>query len=117
MSEFKVGDWVRDSESNTIFQYRGTIKDEDGVEWCPDGTHDSIFGPQVPLLEDAIHWQPKSGEWCIFYNDDMNFAVVGKFHECEEAQYTCVQYSYGNYESYKNCEPFIGTLPTFIEGK
>lgn len=107
--KFKAGDWVISSSGtiHRIIQYEDRsviITDE------YDYYHKRNFVNMYKL------WQPQKAEWCWFYNGDMNFAVLGQYYGYEEGKHTCVQYTYGNYEDYTFCEPFIGHLPTNTKG-
>lgn len=107
--KFKVGDWVK------ILTFRNhvpvTIKN---IEGCRYVLSTGLYA------DDAILelWQPKPGEFCWFWNKD-RFPTVAKLTEiCNDgnikyfASIPNQPHPLGAY--YKNCEPFIGQLPTYL---
>ena len=54
-------------------------------------------------------WTPQLGEWCWFGAIEDNYGIL--------AQYGTYHHEHsGNYEDvYDRCEPFTGTLPTFLK--
>lgn len=85
MNEFKVGDWVVDKLGNHK-PFQVTEKDLEE------------HSPQY-IQKDCKQWQPRLEEWCWFYMEDHSPILM--------------QY-YGQ-ENWDIIEPFIGTLPSFIE--
>ncbi len=56
-------------------------------------------------------WKPKTGEWCVFYNNNAESFRVAKFNyigfgEGKEGKYKDMQ---GNY--FDICEPYLYELP------
>ena len=106
-SKFKVGDWVR-APSGCVYQINET---------------NILHG-----TKHFIQWQPKEGEWCWFWNDSDDIPILAKLISIEyflerpteykiktpsyisETVYSCMTYMY-----FKNCEPFIGQLPTILK--
>ena len=109
MNSFKPGDWVNIPSLNTEpAQYRSDL--------CHLG------------LE---LWHPKVGEWCWFWNKEIDVPILSKLSDITNYEdLPTIYYSEhpmyiklgedDNYEivesyNFNNCEPFIGQLPTFIK--
>lgn len=108
--KFKVGDWVRDGKN--IYQF---------IE--PSSIHS-----YESSLQRCELWQPKPGEFCWFWNEPSDIPILAKLISIEyflekpteykiktpsyisETVYSCMTYMY-----FKNCEPFIGQLPTNLK--
>jgi hypothetical protein len=89
---FKVGDWVNIEGAGGTFVGKITFIDSNG-----DLTLDAN---SVAYASQAELWQPEPDEWCVMKEGaKTNSFSVQKWHE--DAKWTP--------------EPFIGTLPTFIE--
>ena len=90
--EFKVDDWVK------------TINGIDKITGIHDNNVDLLVN-QFSTLEQLEKWEPKTGEWCWFWDKDskslMKSPLLGKYGE----------YSW-SLEYYDYCEPFFGTLPS-----
>lgn len=103
--KFKVGDWLIEIHSNSYAKVLEVIE--------KDLLRVKLYDSNAIITTestDFIHWQPKSGEWCLF-SDSKNpsYYMLAKYGTKDH------EYS-GNYESnYDICEPFIGTLPTFLQ--
>lgn len=81
-----------------------------------------IFGGDVTLVYPILNetnklWQPQVGEWCWLYGKLIKLTDISSIEYCQyitsvgdndEASYEYLQ---------SNCEPFIGTLPTFLKDK
>jgi hypothetical protein len=103
MSNFKIGDWVREP---------------DGDIWKLDNEVEK--GSYVDT--DCELWQPKVGEWCWFRSDNMPkyIQVLAQFKEYYNGEYAVVFNPKDVEEGtetiyYTECEPFIGELPSFIK--
>ena len=107
MSEFKVGDWVRNIDNNSVFKVIG-VHDLGDEFFYSDGckTH------RIIKLE---QWQPKEGEWCWFKDEKNTIGSLTKLVGIEKD---------GTYYGYSSCgipdeapcvEPFIGELPSFLK--
>ena len=92
--EFKVGDWVRNTELNRIFKYSYSDLVYDKAN-PSHGKHDEL-------------WQPKVGEWVWSQVGDSKIPTV-----IEVTQ----QHIDEDWLNSNNCEPFIGELPSFIKDK
>ena len=59
--KFKVGDWVRDLRDNSVFQINSVN-----------------FNLNLSITNGVyIHWQPKPGEWCWFYQSKREIPTLG----------------------------------------
>lgn len=104
MNDFKVGDWVRDIISGNIHQVHNS---------------DIVNGE----YSQVIKWQPKASEWVWVWYKNRN-PILAKFVELSdnknnpyvvEGLMNSLNGSfYTSNIEYPNCEPFIGTLPTFL---
>lgn len=110
--DFKVDDWIV-SSTNGLGRVN---KDENGKFFIiyPDGSGE--------YLKDIKYekWQPKEGEWCWFWGDGMRMPIIDRFiQKTEYADYTAETginlNRYSIYKDFKNCEPFIGELPTVLK--
>ena len=69
-------------------------------------------------------WQPEEGEWCWFWNNEKDLTLQ-KFWKKQQDYFIvvfCEKHKTDGLISYdvtenhfKNCEPFIGQLPTFLK--
>ena len=125
--KFKVGDWVR--VKTDTFEYDGTARISKGVKrlsksdmWLFNENHYKCNPDNY-----IEHWQPKPDEWCWFWNfTDM--PILAKLISIEyflerpteykiktpsyisKTVYSCMTHMY-----FKNCEPFIGQLPSNLK--
>lgn len=92
--EFKIGDWIRNNSSGTVFKYTKNMLQ-------PDETCCEI-------------WEPKVGEWCWFYDRINETPKLRKlFHP---VGYDDHGYFYtADNSPWIYCEPFIGELPTNLK--
>ena len=101
--KFKVGDWVRDLRDNRVFQINSVNFN------LKLSTKNTVY----------VHWQPKIGEWCWFWNKDRLHTVAQLVEVCNEgnrkyfASIPNKPHQLGGY--YENCEPFLGHLPTKLQ--
>lgn len=115
MQQFKVGDWIRNTEINRIFKYS-----------YQDLQYDTA-NPQHSKHDEP--WQPKEGEWCWFGQRlgkvlDV-FTVQGKTKVKSTVEYPVYVMNGRRKELYEtrndwnidNVEPFIGQLPSFIQDR
>ena len=95
--QFKIGDWVKDTRSDKVFQI------------TPETFNLNYQGNIYKL------WQPQPNEWCWLYGKLIKLTDISNIEYCQyitsvgddnEASYEYLQ---------SNCEPFIGTLPTFLK--
>ena len=109
--KFESGDWVRIPNTNQVKLIDNIVDD---AYYAKEGyIGDDEFKP-IEL------WQPQVGEFVVLYNfaDGLQKSFrVAQFKQVahgkgREGQYKDMQ---GNY--FTHCEPFKGTLPTFIKDK
>lgn len=56
-------------------------------------------------------WQPKPGEWCLFWDDEFKFLIVlAKFKRMVNNKFE-TEFN----ETWDNCAPFIGELPEHLK--
>lgn len=123
--KFKVGDWVvnKTSKQRIIKKVTSAYSDSDTVT-----VGDSTVGINVMLIKDLELWQPKPGEYCWVWNEPSDVPILTKVISMNyflgrpteykvktpsyisETVYSCMTYMY-----FKNCEPFIGQLPTILK--
>lgn len=105
--KFKVGDWVVDIHSTTKARVLEVFGNQIRVKFCyPDAiiTTDS---------SDFIHWVPKKGDWCWFWNETLKTPMLLQFERfCSTGLY---KYDANNGRNYQYCEPFLGELPTNLK--
>jgi len=113
--KFKAGDWVRDGEN--IYQF---------IE--PSSIHS-----YESSLQRCELWRPQLGEWCWFYsNGSYDTPCLRKFITTIDDTYIALNSQNSrritltevpsfvkgisdSYVTYKNCEPFIGQLPSYLK--
>ena len=113
--KFKVGDWVRDGEN--IYQF---------IE------PSSIYSYESSLQRCEL-WKPQLGEWCWFSNSrSYDTPCLRKFITVIDDTYIALNSQNSShitptevpsfkkgisdsYVTYKNCEPFIGQLPSYLK--
>lgn len=103
MNEFKVGDWVVNTTHSGYTPFQ--LKDSDFY---------GISKKNQVFFTNLKYWQPKLGEWCWFKSasDSAEFGeYVGK---TEHGKYQMRPNSVTCIFNYSYCEPFIGTLPSFL---
>jgi hypothetical protein len=94
MSNFKIGDWVREP---------------DGDIWKLDNEVEK--GSYVDT--DCELWQPKIGEWCWYVASGgfvkcLEYITENKFDGCYLGGSDATCYI-------QDCEPFVGKLPSFLK--
>ena len=100
--KFKVGDWVRDLRDNSVFQINSVN-----------------FNLNLSITNGVyIHWQPKPGEWCWFYQSKREIPTLGNLKHFSDKDSFCA-YSTPkasmSVKYFKHCEPFLGQLPTNLQ--
>ena len=100
--KFKIGDWVRDLRDNSVFQINSVN-----------------FNLNLSITNGVyIHWQPKPGEWCWFYQNKREIPTLGNLKHFSDKDSFCA-YSTPkasmSVKYFKHCEPFIGQLPTSLQ--
>ena len=94
MSEFKVGDWVRNTWLGTVKQYSYS-----------DRAYDDKYNGTENESKHWELWEPQVGEWCWFLSNS-------RLSSLELLNFSG---TYLDDEDYRNYEPFIGNLPNFIK--
>lgn len=109
--KFKVGDWV------THIDYKTTVGKiveifnvpnarECYVDWgCDKGSH---WKNKLKL------WEPETGEYCWFINGN-KIILVKYMSMLEDGQHKGIDTQYFDTVYSDECQPFIGTLPTFTK--
>ena len=100
--KFKVGDWVRDLRDNSVFQINSVN-----------------FNLNLSITNGVyIHWQPKPGEWCWFYQSKREIPTLGNLKYFSDKDSFCA-YSTPkasmSVKYFKYCEPFLGHLPNNLQ--
>lgn len=104
--QFKIEDWITRVEDNCSKQIISISEN------CCD-VGQIIFDKEFRY----VVWQPQIGEWCWLYGKLIKITDISDVKYCKyitsvgdnnEASYEYLQ---------SNCEPFMGTLPTFLKGK
>ena len=112
MEAFKVGYWLRNTEENRVF--KATERDIHVIKLLS-----KLNKPHY-----AEQWQPKECEWCWFWNNekDLTMQKFWKIEQgyfivpfCEKSKNDVIFYYNIATAHFKNCEPFIGKLPTFLK--
>jgi hypothetical protein len=76
---------------------------------CFKADGESSLGPEYNLQE---IWEPKAGEWCLFFDDEnADHFVLAKFVEMTEDRNFC-SYRLG---IWAHCAKFDGTLPLHLK--
>lgn len=127
--KFKAGDWIRQVKSN-FSDYSRICKIVDCVENNLYSVETNIFDIDcINNTDESFElWQPKPNEWCWFWNEPSDIPILAKLISIEyflekpteykiktpsyisETVHSCMTYMY-----FKNCEPFIGQLPTILK--
>jgi hypothetical protein len=100
--QFEVGDWIMNSYTKTIKQYSYN-----------DLAYDNKYDGTDMESKHWSLWQPQPGEY-VWVKPAYKLPFFAKFiSTTSEGRY---EYTDGDdYYTSDNCEPFIGTLPTFIK--
>ena len=89
MSSFKLGDWVRNTVTNEVYQFNNVLKE---LQYTT-----KLYAYEL--------WQPKPNEW-VWSKGSYTQAFIFKWTSAHEQ---------AGIINYPNYEPFIGQLPTFIK--
>lgn len=98
--QFKVGDWVRMLRNGNILQ------------WTQE---DSTIPSRV---KEVKLWKPQPGDYAWFYDYEKYTPTFGKFMQIENGKYLAeIADGKGSLHlvAFTYCEPFLGTLPTFLK--
>ena len=101
--KFKVGDFVKfiDISNNHPKQI---IKIEDEVAYTEFNKC---------LLTQLILWAPVKDEWCWFYDiKSVKSAALAQFKEMNNEYFMSITDT-----SWKYCEPFLNSLPSYLKDK
>ena len=114
MSDFKVGDWVKNKYKTIKVKSFITLDKIDYIQDSENGL--------MPVWQAEL-WQPKEGEWCWFDKNKLgkfwkkqgtrNYWTLSDFVSISEK----TKIPSGDYFVSDYCEPFIGQLPSFIKDK
>lgn len=106
MTTFKVGDWVQfiDSDSTKYVGKCLGIRDSYHSDYGYITVVDVDWTDTGYFIKDIELWKPQEGEFVI----PKNFSI--SLNESFEVIKWKERYTF-------KCEPFIGTLPEFIQGK
>lgn len=98
--KFKVGDWVRSKENKFDFSLVSIDTEK-------------FYKALGSNFEDEWElWQPKQGEWCWYKDNLVRITNINEYGYIRAE--TATQMKQFDFESFKECEPFIGNLPSFI---
>lgn len=103
MSTYKPGDWLIDIKGNqrpinTIFK----VEDE----------------YTRYRVADVKLWQPRSGDWCWFWDDSWSYVQLLQFNKMDKDIFeskTSVEIGNVDCDRWSKCEPFIGQLPSICK--
>lgn len=127
--KFKAGDWIRQVKSN-FSDYSRICKIVDCVENNLYSVETNIFDIDcINNTDESFElWQPKPDEYYWFWNKPSDIPILAKLISIEyflerPTEYkietpSCISetsYSYMKYMYFKNCEPFIGQLPSILK--
>lgn len=119
--KFKVGDWVILPNKTKEVIINSDKNSVSTTNWSVIGIYSNTYA-SLEL------WEPKGGEYCWFWNEPSDVPILAKLISIEyflerpteykiktpsyisETVYSCMTYMY-----FKNCEPFIGQLPTILK--
>ena len=109
MQQFKVGNWVR------MKLLEGNL-DVKPVQIQAFDSVDFIINGYKAASSDLVHWQPRQGEWCWFWNEYSKYTLtLGKLARYSEEEKLYFSYNGVVYMSYEHCEPFVGELPSLLK--
>ena len=107
--KFKVGDWVVNKTSKQRIVKKITSIYSDTVT-----VGNTEVGINVMLINDLELWQPKKGDWCWFWDEILKNPMLLQFERfCSTDFY---KYETKDRLYYQYCEPFLGQLPTNLQG-
>lgn len=110
--KFKVGDWIKFYNTNTLI---GKIINfnSNNIPMVKQG-NDTI----MPDTFDLCIWQPQPDDYAWFYDYEKYTPTFGKFMQIENGKYLAeIADGKGSLHlvAFTYCEPFLGTLPTFLK--
>lgn len=100
MSKFKIGDWIRDRVSGEIFQHKENCR---ASAECQENYWEL--------------WQPQINEWCWYKHMLVKVISVDKRDDGIIRYVVSAPMYAEQYSGAIALEPFIGTLPSFSQGK
>lgn len=93
--EIQIGNYV---EATNLFGERIIGK-------LTNNSEDIVFFNKttaIPIIDSSIKkWQPKRGDLCIFWDNDVNESIITMF------EYSVTKVYFSNQKHYLNCIPFI----------
>lgn len=107
MSNFKVGDWIKIGDA--IQQITAINPENDYNITCDmvETTDDYVS------IESIEPWYPKEGEWCWYKHHLVRIDEINEYGYVRAMSASfCEQF---DFDGFKECEPFIGELPSFIK--
>jgi len=111
--EFKIGDWVRHSNGKPF-----KIKAFEFGNFVPESTLYKFGAEYHPSYIKEL-WQPEVGEYCWTYttydNDYPKDYFPIRVRSIENNKICYIRDGSVRYAILKDCEPFIGELPSFIK--
>ena len=123
MSLLQVGDLVTEYiDDINDDRYGKTL--EHKVEACFVQDFPNKKGVKKVLINGCVYdedeirqfkkWEPKEGEWCVFYNEEnAERFVVAKFDHSDDDQLFRFRTKDG--DGFKYCKPYVGGPPCFAE--
>ena len=121
MRELKTGDWVKNKYLNTVYQVKDIFRDgysqyATSLKLEPRNLWDSGLYGAPESIESLEHWQPQEGEY--IFDKDFGLAIV--ISNTEENGIECRE-CFNSKQLFttplKDCEPFIGKLPSYIKDR
>lgn len=98
--ELQIGDWVIvNGPAGTFIECISSINTD---------TY-TLSRTNVCYKSQAIKWEPKEGEICIFWDSVYTSAVISKFSHMKQEKYSTDLYAWNN------CMPFTGILPPHMK--
>ena len=119
MSKFKIGDWVQfiDSDSTKYFGRCLDIRDTYHSDYGDITVVDVDWTDIGHFIQDVEPWQPQEGEWCWYKHMLVKVISVDKRDDGIIRYVVSASMYAEQYSGAISLEPFIGTLPTFSQGK
>ena len=115
--EFKVGDWVRSNVfgiGKIDSLHKGCTTTVRVKGWYTRDTIDNTRNYDINIQHCEL-WKPKVGEYCWFLTCNSGYEL-GQFVEIlSNGKFRYRLNSTNSLFNCSHCEPFIGTLPSFIK--
>lgn len=103
--KFKVGDFVR-----YVYSTRARALEINNI----NGNRYYFTNSEMSCVEHELEpWTPVKGEWCWFYDSKSGkFAALAQFKEINNDYFISITDA-----SWKYCEPFLNSLPSYLKDK